>query len=264
LAAQVFSGDDLRDIAETSKRPVSEVERDCLLVTIARDLSNEFPDQLCFKGGFVLRHVLGQDRLSKDVDATRDNPPGHKLDAVAVAAAVRAAGRPLAYRLKVRQPATDSGRSLDFDSIAYEGPCGGRGYVSVEISYREAVVLQPVQRLIGPPFYEPFPVPTMADSEIVAEKLRALAQRLRPTDLSDIAYLLSADTAAVDTRVVGQLVPIKFKLAREGDWEGRVRANVDSMERLYEAAVRSLAPSAMAYDDARRLLLGQLPRFFGR
>jgi predicted nucleotidyltransferase component of viral defense system len=104
----------------------------------------------------------------------------------------------------------------------------------------------------------------MADSEIVAEKLRALAQRLRPTDLSDIAYLLSADTAAVDTRVVGQLVPIKFKLAREGDWEGRVRANVDSMERLYEAAVRSLAPSAMAYDDARRLLLGQLPRFFGR
>jgi hypothetical protein len=47
---------DLQDIAEEQDRPIELIERDFALVTIAAHLVDQFPDQLCFKSGFVLRH----------------------------------------------------------------------------------------------------------------------------------------------------------------------------------------------------------------
>ncbi|MHB1640686.1 MAG: nucleotidyl transferase AbiEii/AbiGii toxin family protein, partial [Candidatus Dormibacteria bacterium] len=95
MRARVFSADDLRDIAEDRNIPLDQVERDFLLLGIAARLVQRFPSQLCFKGGFVLRHGYGHDRFSGDVDATRHNPARHKLDQEAVATEIRAAGRPL-------------------------------------------------------------------------------------------------------------------------------------------------------------------------
>ena len=48
---------DLQDIAEQQNRPIELIERDFALVTVAAHLVDQFPGQLCFKGGFVLRHV---------------------------------------------------------------------------------------------------------------------------------------------------------------------------------------------------------------
>jgi hypothetical protein len=56
MKSGVFSGDDLRDIAETRSIPLDQVERDFLLLSIAARLVEHFPTELCFKGGFVLRH----------------------------------------------------------------------------------------------------------------------------------------------------------------------------------------------------------------
>jgi hypothetical protein len=54
LSRLVHNADDLRDIAERMNTPLDVVERDFLLVTVAAQLSIDFPGQLCFKGGFVL------------------------------------------------------------------------------------------------------------------------------------------------------------------------------------------------------------------
>jgi hypothetical protein len=50
---------DLQEVAELQDRPIELIERDFALVTIAAHLVDQFPGQLCFKGGFVLRHVRG-------------------------------------------------------------------------------------------------------------------------------------------------------------------------------------------------------------
>src|SRR5258708_2006475 len=123
LRRLIHSADDLREVAERMGTSLDVVERDFLLVTVAARLALDFPGQLCFKGGFVLRHALGQQRLSKDIDATRTAPPMHQLDRNEVAASIRQSARDL-YRVRVGEAATDSGSSLDFDSIRFEGPCG--------------------------------------------------------------------------------------------------------------------------------------------
>jgi predicted nucleotidyltransferase component of viral defense system len=106
---------ELQDLIDRLGRDPGLVERDFALVTIAVGLVDTFGDGLCFKGGFVLRHVDGHGRFSSDIDATRINPPKSKLDSAEVAETIRRAGVRNLLTLNPRQEATDSGRSLDFE-----------------------------------------------------------------------------------------------------------------------------------------------------
>lgn len=246
---------DLQDLVEASGRDGSLVERDFALMTIAAGLVAAYEDSLCFKGGFVLRHVHGHERFSRDIDATRINPPKHKLDAVAVAATIRGSGMRNLVRLNPGTPETDSGRSLDFDRIDYTGP-SGRGIVSVEISYREDVIEAPDLAAVGEPYYEPFVIPVMTINEIVAEKLRALAQRLRPTDLADVAMVLRDNE--IDAARVRVLAAKKFELVSNGNQRIRIEGNIATMRAQYDDSVSAVAPDAPSYAEARSSVLGRL------
>ena len=184
----------MADLLEAMPGGLEAAVRDFGLITLANQLSASFPRQLVFKGGFVLRHVYGLLRFSKDVDATRHEPPLHKLDGDRVAEAISQASIRNIVRFSPDEPKTDSARSLDFDNVAVTGDTFPSTTVQVEVSYRETVVDDPVPALIGAPFYEDFEIQTMAMAEMAAEKLRALAQRLRPTDFADLATMLKRRT----------------------------------------------------------------------
>jgi predicted nucleotidyltransferase component of viral defense system len=246
---------ELEELVDRMGRDANLIERDFALMTIAAGLVAEYGDALCFKGGFVLRHVHGYERFSKDIDATRVNPPKNKLDATEVSDAISRAGMRNLMTLRPGTPRTDSGRSLDFDRVRYAGPLGS-GLVSVEVSYREDVVLVPDMVEVGDPYYEPFRVPVMQLNEIVAEKLRALAQRDRPTDLSDLAMILSAST--VDDAQVRELVAVKFELVKQGDPHARIEDTVMRLGGDYDASIAAVAPDAPDYANARRVLMGRL------
>jgi predicted nucleotidyltransferase component of viral defense system len=248
---------ELQDLVDRLGRDPGLVERDFALVTIAAGLVEAFGGALCFKGGFVLRHVYGHERFSQDLDATRINPPKSKLDSDEFANAIRRAGVRNLLALDPRRPATDSGRSLDFDDVRYRGPIGS-GQVSVEVSYREDVIEQPDFVKIGQPYYEPFDVPVMSINEIVAEKLRTLVQRRRPTDLSDLAMVLAGHE--VDEARVRTLTAHKFAIVKDTDNRGRIERNVDAMGSEYDQAVAAVAPDAPGYQDAADVVLGRLSR----
>lgn len=249
---------ELQDLIDSLESDSELVERDFALMTIAAGLVDEYGTALCFKGGFVLRHVYGHERFSKDIDATRINPPKNKLDSEHVAETIKRAGIKNLLALNPGKPATDTGRSLDFDDVRYRGPLG-RGQVSVEVSYREDVVEEPQIVRIGPPYFEPFDIPVLQLDEIVAEKLRALAQRVRPTDLSDVAMILLRDE--VDSTHVRHLAGKKFELVGSGDQAGRIASNIAEMDTEYEAAIQAVAPDAPAYTDASRVVLRRLGAF---
>lgn len=246
---------ELLDVAEQMGLSVALVERDFALMLIAARLVAEHPGRLCFKGGFVLRHVYGHERFSKDIDTTRTNPPKNKLDADEIAETIRRAGMKNLLTLDPGVPATDSGTSLDFASVGYRGPLG-EGSVAVEVSYREAVVEPPELVDVGPPYYESFTIPVMALDEIVAEKLRTLAQRLRPTDLADLAMIL--DKHDIDERRVRTLAAKKFDLVRGGDRRARIEESVAAMGASYDAVVTAVAPDAPDYGRATELVSKRL------
>jgi predicted nucleotidyltransferase component of viral defense system len=255
---RVHSIDDLRDIAEQLSLPVGFVDRDYVLATIAAQLVDDFGSSLCFKGGFVLRHAYGLARLSIDLDATRLAPPREPMDAQQVRASIASAARGSLFSLRVREPQTDSPRSLDFSAITYRGLAANPGEVAVEVSYREAVVLDPHQAMIGPPYYEPFPIPVLQPQEFAAEKLRTLAQRRRPTDLADLAFILDSGLATAEA--IAPIVPYKFEkgLVRPGNPVNRITEAIDDFARSYDETVPDLAPGAMPYQEARDVVLARL------
>jgi predicted nucleotidyltransferase component of viral defense system len=258
----VHTGADLEDIAERLGKPLAEVQQDFLLVKIAAQLQDDFPDQLCFKGGFVLRHVYGTARLSLDIDATRRAPSHHKLDAEDVAQSIRTAGKPL-YRIPVITPATNSKSSLDFDAVRFNGPIS-RGQVAVEVSYREDVCLDPIYVAVGLPYIDPVVIPTMDPVETLAEKYRTLCQRTRPTDLLDAADLWNGIAGPINPDRVAELIPLKFAagIVRGGNHANRVRANVEAMETSYQSVIDARAPGAMEYERAAQLVLSKLAAVF--
>jgi predicted nucleotidyltransferase component of viral defense system len=205
---------------------------------------------LVFKGGFVLRHVHGHLRFSRDIDATRHEPARHKLDAEEVAEAIRQASIRNVVKFSPEEPATDSGRSLDFDSVKVTGETFPNSAVQVEISYREAVVLEPVPAYVGNPFYAPIEVLTMHEDEMAAEKLRALAQRLRPTDLADLAVILSRPES--DDKSIGRTAIVKFEQVKQGrsNRRERIEQNLAEMADTYDDVIPGLFPQAPSYREA--------------
>lgn len=240
----------LGDLLEQAEGGPTFSVRDFALLTLAKELSARFPGQLVFKGGFVLRHVHGLMRFSEDVDATRYDPPEHKLAADDVAQAIRDASVGDIVRFSPQQPATDSARSLDFDSVQVTGALLPDSQVQVEISYREGVIDPPVPALIGSPYYEEFEILTMPVQEMAAEKMRALAQRVRVTDLADLAELLSPGDVLDDD--VARLARTKFELVKQGvaNRADRIEQHLGEMGADYDDVVPALFPGARTYDQA--------------
>lgn len=245
---------ELAEMLEAMPGGMAFAVRDFALVTLAGELSAALPGQLVFKGGFVLRHAHGHLRFSKDVDATRHAPPAHKLEADAVAAAVRNASIQNVVQFVPGEPATDSERSLDFDKVRVAGEVFPDSEVQVEVSYREAVVGTPAPVSIGHPFYEPFEILTMEVAEMAAEKLRALAQRLRETDLADLAVLLQGDTTNDDA--IARFAATKFELVKQGRANRieRIERNLGELAQTYDDVVPQLFPDAPSYREAQGIV----------
>jgi predicted nucleotidyltransferase component of viral defense system len=254
----IHSEYDLQELAEQHDRPIELIERDFALVTVAAHLVDQFPGQLCFKGGFVLRHVRGSGRFSADLDATRTNPPKHKIAASEIAETMRRATDEPMLRIEPGTPSTDSQHSLDFDRITFHTPHHD-GHIAVEISYREAVADEPEWAAIGPPYYAQFQIPVLTLEETVAEKLRTLLQRQRPTDLSDLALILSEYGDQLDRAHARRLARLKFELVKQGDRRARIVANVETVRVTYEQTIPGLVPDAPSFPDAQKLILDALP-----
>ena len=80
------------------------------------------------------------------------------------------------------------------------------------MSYREALIDEPEIANIGTPFYAPFEILTLTKEEMAAERLRAIAQRLRTTDLAGLVWLLSVTRDSDDH--IAEMAVEKFKLER--------------------------------------------------
>jgi hypothetical protein len=126
-------------------------------------------------------------------------------------------------------------------------------------SYRESVCRTPERIDVGPPFYEPFKIPAMVPSEMMAEKVRALAQRLKHPDLADSGFMLLKTPDRIDDDDVQAIVSRKFDLIRGGDVLERIMTNLDALGAGYDERHEIIAPVdrlALSRSEVRGSLRG--------
>jgi Nucleotidyl transferase AbiEii toxin, Type IV TA system len=86
--------------------------------------------------------------------------------------------------------------------------------------------------------------------EMAAEKLRALAQRVRHTDLADLAEILVKED--VRDEDIEHLAAFKFELVKKGvaNRAERIQQHLGEMQADYDGVVPALFPQGRSYSEA--------------
>ena len=237
-------------------------QRDYVAIRVAHAIASDpgVGEQIALKGGFVLRYGYGSIRTSKDIDGTIGTKHA-ALDPKRLQRVVRGQCTDLNIRFDPKDPEIGVD-SLDFGNVAYVGPVGP-GFLTLEMSYREDLILKP-RRLDIEAFGVPkFDVRAMAIDEMIAEKWRCLVQRSprRPGDPYDLWFLWSdfrtreprTNDDIVDDDVVKGLVPKKVELH---DGRATMTRALKQYEPVWAAAIGDVLPdNAPGFGEVERAVL---------
>ena len=98
----------------------------------------------------------------------------------------------------------------------------------------------------------------MDPSEMAAEKLRALTQRVRATDLADLAVLLG--NPAVRDDDIARFAEVKFKLVKRGRANRieRIERHMAFLADEYDDVIPGLFPGAPDYASALEIVIPRI------
>lgn len=194
------------DFAQDLGLAPNVVEKDYALGWLLAGISQhpEIGQAWLFKGGTCLKKCFFETyRFSEDLDFTV--PDSGHLDDVFLKRVFAEVADAIYERSGLEfPPATHAferyqnprGRDSVEGRVGYRGPMARQASIpriKLDLTYDERVVLAPVRRDVHHPYSdrpaEGITVLAYAFEEVFAEKVRALAQRLRPRDLYDVIHL---------------------------------------------------------------------------
>jgi len=258
----VIDREEIREMAREFQLDPNIVEKDYALGWLLAGLAAHpsLTDQWIFKGGTCLKKCYFETyRFSEDLDFTlRD--PAH-LDAAFLSECIADVARWVyeASGLELPESArkfevfrNPRGKAAAQARIGYRGPLARVGEVpriKLDLASDEALVLPPVRRRIHHPYSddpeEGLSALCYAYEEVFAEKMRALAERMRPRDLYDVVHLHRRRDLQPDC------VQVRTTLRRKCEFKG---IEIPTFDALAERAERAELESEWA-----NMLAHQLP-----
>lgn len=215
----MIAREELLDLAADFGLAANVVEKDYVLGWLLAALGEHAAtrESWLFKGGTCLKKCFFETyRFSEDLDFTLLDA-GHLDEAFLGALFDELAGwvyehtgleLPSDARKVEVYTNSRGGRSAE-GRMGYRGPLARGGDVpriKLDLTSDERVVREPARRAIHHPYSDRpddgFEVTTYSFEELFAEKLRALAERLRPRDLYDVIHLYRRQELAPDRATV--------------------------------------------------------------
>ena len=245
---------ELRRYAAREKVSLGALEKDYILTMVLRQVyaDETLKTLLVLKGGTALHKLYLHRRLSLDLDFTALRPVA--LDEVKGALEVAE----IQGQVKDYQVFHDA---LTINQLGYLGPLGYPSSITVNVSFRERVILPPVTHVLENLYFEPFPVTAMELEEMVAEKLRAALMRKAPRDYFDLWLVLKE--AALNASLVPELVMAKLETVGLKYDPAMLWGELDMLERLWEEDLRELMPRVPEFSILVRELREGLPALLG-
>ncbi len=192
--------------AEWGLRP-DMVEKDYVLGWMLAALAthSESSERWVFKGGTCLKKCYYETyRFSEDLDFSLTNEARYGKDdletilrEVAVVCGRQSGIQFSNEHVAVRERSDATGRLTFEGKIGYQGPLAIPTWprIRFDLTQHELIVCEPTHREIIHPYPDDLPnealIQTYAFEELLAEKTRALVERVRPRDLYDVVFLLS-------------------------------------------------------------------------
>ena len=237
-------------------------ERDIVLTYALHGLlESGVMEELAFKGGTCLRKLTfgSSGRFSEDLDFTLDSQRSEDDVLMDLIEAFNREHHGIAFTCRDYYK-TDGDTSFGAE-VRYHHAWNGAGRFGLQVSLRERPTLPVASRFMQPQAYfkylefEPFPVRSLQDLEMIAEKVRAAYQRAKVRDIYDL-YRFA--TVPFDDELLRRLVVLKLWQVRDPfipdeffeklhgghyDW--------DDLRRLVRLAERIEPPEVLSTVQAR-------------
>ncbi|MEK6843720.1 MAG: nucleotidyl transferase AbiEii/AbiGii toxin family protein [Candidatus Micrarchaeota archaeon] len=195
-----ISGDLLREYAGRQKLPAALVEKDYAL-SVALLFISKVPiaQNLVFKGGTALRKAYFSDyRLSADLDFSSSSTDGERIKLGFFGLQGKKFEGISFKQMEDKSISSKDSLNLRAKYQSKISTIEGKAHIEsikIEINFKNRVLLDPSKRRIKSPSeyqLEEFNMPTMQLEEILAEKIHAIFNRVKPRDLYDLHYLLES------------------------------------------------------------------------
>ena len=238
--------------ARSSRVPLDVAERDVVLTYALKTLSDTILPRLAFKGGTCLKKAYfgNVGRFSMDLDFTSSGISLEELRHGLRQSLDERSYYDIEFKIAEENVRAGLGAGDEsFLAIVHYAHSWNAGEFTLEVSYREEPLLPLQEVLLYDEMYfkfcefPRFTVKCLQKEELLAEKLRAAFQRMRPRDLYDL-YLFSG--RPFDRDLVRKLVVVKC-------WNVRESFNP-------EVLLSNIAGSKYDWDELQRLVRrGDLP-----
>lgn len=221
---------------------LGQAEKDYYQTIILFSLYGNVSKELIFKGGTALSKCYGLNRFSEDLDFT----VSEEKDFISMISSalknfsiehtvkeISGGTQNKKYKLKINGPLyADSDRTL----------CS----ITLDFSFREIVLLEPKIVTIGHhlDIIPSFDVYVMTETEIFAEKIRAVFTRESARDLYDLAFLVKKG-----------ITPDYEIINKKLEWAGIkfdkkvFSSHCNSLKQIWQSELKSLVKNVPAFED---------------
>jgi len=249
--------EELLRIASLNGLPPHFAELDYLQDIALLGIYREFGNKLVFKGGTCLYKLYKLNRFSEDLDFTAETKFKPK-DFFARLPSIFSLFN-INCSVKVEPFQHSVNVYLEVNGPLYDGRKESRSRLILNISLRERVFFPP-RRIPYVPIYQevrPFDIYALEETEILAEKVRAVYQRKKARDVYDLWYLLAIKKIPVDFALVRKkLSYINLKFNRDEFFQ-KIQEKKHSWQTDLSALLSGqLLPFPQAEEEIKRHLLG--------
>ncbi|MEM3556072.1 MAG: nucleotidyl transferase AbiEii/AbiGii toxin family protein [Candidatus Micrarchaeia archaeon] len=208
--------------------------------------------ELVFKGGTALAKCYGLNRFSEDLDFTALETKDYfgMVEEGLASFGMR-------YSAKRQEGKESAAMMVKVEGPLYKGSEKTLCSVTVEVSFREKVVMEPRVVTIGyhMDIIPAFDVYVMREEEIMAEKTRALMTRVSARDLYDIGFLVAKGVNVEKELINEKLSAVNLKF----DYKAFSRKCREA-RRVWNSELKSLVRNVPDFDDCIKRVL----EFYGK
>jgi len=249
----MISRDELRRMAARRKLNLGFLEKEYVLDLVLRSISadDELHQALVLKGGTALHKFYAAGRLSLDLDFTANRPV--TIDELRPSVEVAEIDAVIAEHRTFHD-------ALTITRLRYLGPLRYANSIKLDVSFREPVLLSPVDLAAESAFGDPFSVRVMQVAEIAAEKLRALSMRQTPRDVYDLWVIATRHLAAIPQ--IAQLTPHKLQAVGIAFDPTSIADHLAAVERVWKTDLAGLMVNVPEYSEVRQRLDPWLQEIF--
>ena len=250
----MLSYNELENIARLKRMSLINAEKDYLQNLILFSIYSNIGNELVFKGGTCLYKIYKLDRFSEDLDFTLSG----RLDAKKIAEKIIADLSLLNIKAKlkeIKEYSNEINIRFLFSGPLYKGNKESQCFIPLNISKREAVLLNPNKESIIPLYKEipTFEVFAMQEKEIVAEKVRAIFTRTKPRDIYDLCFLLNKNTE-FDMGLINK----KLSLCNKKFDKTEFINQIEKMKNLFNIDLKNLIIKDIDFDKIKNEIIAKI------